>query len=123
VTLFAPQLWDAVETMGYFLAEDGAYRVQLATSLEGDEKSAHPWVLDRMRKFGGIEILRYDGAPQGSDILIFYLVRHGRISEQFRSWRNHAKSLICLSASEGPVGWRDFLREAIRSFPHYLGAQ
>jgi hypothetical protein len=123
VTFFAPELCDAVETMAYFLRIEEACHVRLATRLEGDERTEHPWVLRRIRQFGGIEIAPYDGMPQHSDVLVFYLVRHGRISDNFAPWRARAKSAVYLLPSEGPVSWPDWLRETVRSFPHYLRAR
>jgi hypothetical protein len=124
VTFFAPELCDAVETMAYFLAtEEAACHVRLATKLEGGERTEHPWVLGRISQFGGIEIAPYDEMPKYSDVLVFYLVRHGRISNKFDPWRARAKSAVYLLASEGPVSWPDWLRETVRSFPHYLRAR
>jgi hypothetical protein len=123
VTFFVPQLCDAVETMAYFLAFKQTCHIRLATSLEGDERSEHPWVLRRIRKFGKIEISLYDGIPKYSDLLIFYLARHARISDKLYRWRAHAKSAGYLPVSQGESGWRDWLRETVRSFPHYVRAR
>src|SRR6266540_3294024 len=124
VTFFAPELWDAIETMAYFLALEKVCDVRLATRCEGgDERAEHPWILQRTRLFGGIELVPYDGTPQHSDILVFYLVRNGRVSDRFDGWRARAKSVVYLSPTEGPLTWRDWLRETVRSFPHYLGAR
>ncbi len=123
VTFFAPELWSAVETMAYFLAIDGACEIRVATGSNGDEKAEHPWILRRMREFGGIEIAPYDGMSKNSDILVFYLVRNGRISDRFDPWRARAKSVVYLSPTEGPLSWQDWLRETVRSFPHYVGAR
>ncbi len=84
--IFAPELWSAVETMAYFLTIDGVCHVRVATSFKGDEKAEHPWILRRIREFGGgIEIALTRGA--------------------------RAKSAVYLSPTEGPLSWQDWLRE------------
>jgi hypothetical protein len=123
VTVFAPQVFHLIETVAHFLAIDGACRVRLATTFEGDERTEHPWALRRIRQVGHIEVSGYETAHY-SDILIFSLVQHGRISEKFAPWRERARSVLYLSsACACPFGWREWVREAVRSFPHYLHAR
>ena len=74
VTVFAPQVFHLIETVAHFLAIDGACRVRLATSLEGDERTEHPWGLRRIRQAGCIEVSSYEIANH-SDILIFSLAQ------------------------------------------------
>jgi hypothetical protein len=122
VTFFAPELFHAIETMVYFLAIGEVCRVRVATRLDGDETTEHPWVLGRMREFGGVEITHCD-EPAESDIFIFQLIRHGRISKELAPWRARAQSAAYLWPSEGPPNRGDWWRETIRSFPHYLWAR
>ena len=123
VTIFAPQVSPPVETVAYFLAIDRACRVRLATSFEGDERIVHPRGLRRIRGVGCIELSCCEPASN-SDLLVFSLVQHGRISEKFAPWRERANSAVYLSSAPGcPFGWREWAREAVRSFPHYLSAR
>src|SRR5262249_52044528 len=123
VTLFFPELCHPVETMAYFLARQPGVRVRLATSFEADEKSEHPWSLRRIQAHGEIEVVAFDGEAQSSDLLLFYLARSARISGKLSAWRARARSAVYLSRNEGPRGWKDLAREAVRSFPHYIGAR
>jgi len=122
VTLFAPELFHRVETMVYFLAIGEVCRVRVATRFDGNETTEHPWALRRMREFGGVEITHCD-EPTESDVLVFQLVRHGRIPNELDPWRARAQSAAYLRPSEGPASWGDWWRETIRSFPHYLRAR
>src|SRR5262245_11321744 len=110
--------------MAYFLALRKVCHVRLATSLErGDERAEHPWILDRTKDFAGIELVSYKELPKASDILVFYTVRHGRISQYVKPWRNVANSAVYLTPTEGRISVADWLREKVRSFPHYLFAR
>jgi hypothetical protein len=108
--------------MIYLLAIGEVCRVRVATMFDGDETTEHPWALRRMRECGGIEIM-HCGEPAESDILLFHLVRHGRISNNLIFWRARAESAAYLSLSEGRLSWGDWCRETVRSFPHYLRAR
>ena len=122
VTIFAPNLFHMVETMAYFLAMGGA-DVCVATEMEGDEKTEHPWCLRRLQRFGDIEIAESDGTPQRSDILVFVLVQNGKVAEPFARWRAKARRAAYLPSREGRLTWREFARQVVRSFPHYLIAE
>src|SRR5215472_547802 len=123
VTLFFPELFNTVETMVYFLANDETLHVRLATSFNGNDRSEHPWALRRIRESGRVEVVRFDQEPQRSDVLIFYLARHGEISDRLKLWRALANSALYMSRNDGPIGANDWIRERVRSFPHYLGAR
>src|SRR5262249_22919552 len=105
------------------LVMGGGCHVRVVTRVEGDDKGEHPWVLKRMRKFGSVEIVQYEDHPQNSDLLVFYLVKHGRISDRLSGWRARAKLAACLLNRECPTSRMDLLREAVRSFPHYINAR
>jgi hypothetical protein len=125
VTFFVPQLSHAIETMAYFLAIEGACLVRLATILDTNETTnpEHPGSLRRIKDFGKIEIASYESPPEYSDVLVFYLMQHHRISNRFYAWRVRARSAAYLSSSDGPLTSKGWLREKIRSFPYYLYAK
>ena len=123
VTLFAPELGHAIETVAYFLEMGGA-QVRFATNpADGDVFREHFSSLRRIQQYGGIEVSEYFGKPQSSDILIFFLVQYGRVSDKFRQWRKYARSVAYLPSREGRITQREWAREVVRSFPHYFGAR
>jgi len=112
-----------METVAYFLEMGGA-QVRFATNpADGDLVREHPWSLRRIQQYGGIEVFEYFGKPQSSDILIFFLVQYGRVSDKFRQWRKCARSVAYMSSRVGRMTQREWAREVVRSFPHYFGAR
>ena len=123
VTIFAPQLCHQLETVAYFLDFEGRFQVRLATSDEGKEGSEHQWSFHRAVQFGAIEIADFHKA-RTSDVLIFCLVRHGRLDESLTAWRRGSSRVYYLLSAPGcPYSWRDWARETVRSFPEYLSAK
>jgi hypothetical protein len=49
VCIFAPVLYHALETIGFHFQSSGS-NVIFATRQDGDERSEHPWVLQRLRQ-------------------------------------------------------------------------
>jgi hypothetical protein len=49
ICIFAPVLYHALETIGFHFQSSGS-NVIFATRQDGDERSEHPWVLQRVRQ-------------------------------------------------------------------------
>ena len=123
VTFFAPSLGHMTETMAYLLVQDDACRVRVVTRTDGDERSEHPWCLNRLRSHGGIEIVNLGSAAEPSDLLLFPLVVRERMQVALPDWRALARDAAFLPATNEFSTIGDRLREMVRSFPHYLGAR
>ena len=124
VTFFAPSLGHMTETMAYLLAHDDACSVRVVTRTDSDERSEHPWCLNRLRSHGGIEIVDLRLAAQPSEMLLFPSCRQGsRCRRSCRPGRQLARNAAFLPATWEISSLGDRLRELVRSFPHYLGAR
>ena len=98
--------------------------MRVVTYLEGDEHSEHPWCLRRIRQHGGVEIADVDSVlPQASELLIFPLIRQGKMHPSLGAWQAQAKASAFAPFSNFFSDRKDWLRELIRSFPHYLRAR
>jgi hypothetical protein len=121
ITLFAPGgLGHVFETIAFYLTH-GGHRVRIVTNFEGDEKSEHPGSLQRLAETD-CELVESASPPKESDLLIFSLIRHGRIPNELAAWRAQAKAVAFLLSDSRYDDHRDRLRELVRSWPHYLGA-
>jgi len=120
ISLFAPGgLGHVIETTAFYLTHGGC-RVRIVTDFEGDEKGEHPWSLQRLSQTD-CELVEIGSPPQQSDLLIFYLIRRGRMPNELTAWRKRAAAVACLSDIRRG-DYKDRLRELVRSWPHYLGA-
>jgi len=110
-----------IETIAFYLTHSD-YRVRIVTKFEGDEKGEHQWSLQRLAKTD-CELVEIGSSPQESDLLIFSLIRHGKISNELTAWRAKATVAAFLLSDIRYDDHRDRLRELVRSWPHYLGAR
>jgi hypothetical protein len=109
-----------IETIAFYLTHGGC-RVRIVTDFEGDEKGEHHWSLHRLAQTD-CELLEIGSPPQQSDLLIFSLIRSGRMPNELTAWRNKAAAVAFLLSDIGHVDYKNRLRELVRSWPHYLGA-
>jgi hypothetical protein len=121
ISLFAPGgVGHVIETTAFYLTRGGC-RVRIVTEFEGDERGEHPWSLQRLAKTD-CELVEIGSPPQESDLLIFPLVRHGKISNELAAWRAKAAAVAFLLSDIRYDDHKDRLRELVRSWPHYLAA-
>ena len=120
-TLFAPILnGHLVETIAFYLTYSGC-RARIVTNFQGNENSEHRWSLQRLRKTD-CELVEIGSPPQESDLLVFSLIRRGRIPDELPAWRAKSAAAAFLLSDIRYGEFKDRLRELLRSWPHYLDA-
>jgi hypothetical protein len=124
ITFFKPQLSHFVETMACFLAADPELSVRIVTSRQrGSDLTEHPWILERLEKHNGIELVDLAEPAKESWLLIFGLVRRTSQPPALREWLRRSEEMAIFPEANRYGSSVDWLRELARSFPRFLRAR
>jgi hypothetical protein len=121
VTLFVPDLNHTVETIAFYLTHGADCRIRIVTNFKADDGGEDPWCLHRL-KTTHCELVRIGSPPEESDLFIFGLIRHGKMSNEVMLWRRKSLAAAFLISGIFYDNYKNRLRELVRSWPHYLGA-
>lgn len=97
VCLFAPDLYHAMETIGFYFRMSGA-NVTVATQT-GDAGSEHPWSLERVRQVE--KVCSISDEPSAFDLMIADAFMDLRYSADLSRWASRAKRLAFLFPHDG----------------------
>jgi len=118
ICMFAPRLYHAIETMGFYFSSTG-HKVVFATQDGGDEKTEHPWSLRRIQDANHTVRLTSD-SPEHVDLLIAdAFVDHKKYAADLARWSSASKQTAFLFPHDGTTVKRragHFLRLWPQSF-------
>ena len=124
VTFFQPDMCHSVETMALFIADDPCRKVRVVTSLaSGVETTEHPWCVRRLAGDRRIEVTDLAAPAQSSSLLVFDLIRRGRMPAALRPWLDRAAAAAFRPEQDRYGSRADAVRELVRSFPFQLRAR
>lgn len=124
VTFFQPDMCHSVETMALFIADDPRRKVRVVTSLDQSaEATEHPWCVRRLLADSRIEVADLTAPAQSSSLVIFDLIRRGRMPAALRPWLDRAAGAAFRPEQDRYASRADVVRELVRSFPYYLRAR
>lgn len=98
VCVFAPNLFHALETIGFYFGSSG-FDVVFATVQNGDDRSEHPWSLQRVRQTQ--EVRSISDNPGRYDLLIADAFMDVKYSGDLVRWSSHADQRAFLFPHDG----------------------
>jgi hypothetical protein len=119
VCIFAPDLNHELETIGFYFRLSGA-KVIYATQPNGNERSEHPWSLQRVKPTYNLRWISDE--PISSDLLILDAFIDPQHAEQRAIWASHSKKLAFLFPHRGMTSKRR-IGHLLRSWPHSMTAR
>jgi hypothetical protein len=119
VCIFAPDLHHELETIGFYFRLSGA-DVVFATQPNGNERSEHPWCLQRLRQTQNLRWISDE--PSRIDLLISEAFIEPQYAAQRANWGTQANELAVLFPHRGMT-----LKRRVgylwRSWPHSVTAK
>lgn len=119
VCVFAPNLFHALETIGFYFGSSG-FDVVFATQQSGNDGSEHPWSLQRVRQTQ--EVRSISDKPGRFDLLIADAFMDMKYSDDLVRWSSHADQLAFLFPHDGTTIKRR-AGHLLRYWPHSVTAR
>ena len=120
VCLFAPSLSHELETIGYFFRSSGV-DVVFITEPTGDDRSEHPWSLQRVAAQNH-KVRWISDQPESGDLLIAEALVDPRYRRSRDSWISRSKEVAFLFPHVGTTVKRQ-IAYLLKSWPHSVTAR
>ena len=119
VCVFAPNLFHALETIGFYFGSSG-FKIVFATQQSGHEGSEHPWSLQRVGQTK--EVCLISDEPGKFNLLIADAFVDMKYSNDLVRWSSHADQLAFLFPHDGTTIKRR-AGHLLRCWPHSVTAR